>query len=299
MLEIDILKKCYPDRGGHAHVALQDLSMRVAAGEFVCVVGPSGCGKSTLLNVVGGLDRDVTGRVLVEGRAPGEGVGVMFQEPRLMPWLTVLENVLLVTDDGAAARKRARELLDAMALGDVLDAYPGRLSGGMQRRVALARAFVIEPRVLLMDEPFVSLDVPTADRLRAMLATLWQRCRSTVLFVTHDLREALALADRVCFMSAAPGRVVLDVPVALPRPRRPGDAAVSDLYEGLLARHPELLAGLPQPDPGSVAADRAGDGAGADGAFAPPGRDDADRAGGGPARRRGEACRRRDDGVQV
>jgi NitT/TauT family transport system ATP-binding protein len=247
MLEIEIDRKCYPDRGGRAHVALAGLSMHVAAGEFVCVVGPSGCGKSTLLNVVGGLDRDVEGSVRLDGQPPGAGIGVMFQEPRLMPWLTVLDNVLLVAGDDESARGRARALLDAMALGDVLDAYPGRLSGGMQRRVALARAFVNEPRLLLMDEPFVSLDVPTADRLRAMLATLWQRRRSTVLFVTHDLREALALADRVCFLSAAPGRVVLEVPVALPRPRRPGDAAVAELHARLLARHPELLAGLPQP----------------------------------------------------
>lgn len=161
-----------------------------------------------------------------------------------MPWLTVLDNVLLVTDGSGAAQRRARELLVAMGLADVLDAYPGRLSGGMQRRVALARAFVIEPKLLLMDEPFVSLDVPTANRLRAMLVEQWQRSGATVLFVTHDLREALALADRICFLSAAPGRVVLELPLALARPRAPDDAAVQALHAELLARHPELLAGL-------------------------------------------------------
>lgn len=245
MLAINIERKCYPDRGGQAHLALSGLRLNIEEGEFVCVVGPSGCGKSTLLNVVGGLDQDVEGTVSLAGAAPGDGIGVMFQEPRLMPWLTVLENVLLVTDRGdAGAHARALELLQAMELGDVLDAYPGRLSGGMQRRVALARAFVIEPRVLLMDEPFVSLDAPTADRLRTMLETLWRRCRSTVLFVTHDVREALALGDRVCFLSAAPGTLVLDLPISLPRPRLPSDAVVSDLRASLLASHPDLLAGL-------------------------------------------------------
>ena len=244
MLDIAIDRKTYPDRAGAPHLALAGLHLAAAPGEFVCVVGPSGCGKSTLLNVVGGLDHDVDGRVSLAGAAPEHGIGFMFQEPRLMPWLTVLDNVLLVAGPSDAAQQRARELLGAMGLGEVMNAFPGRLSGGMQRRVALARAFVIEPKLLLMDEPFVSLDVPTANRLRAMLVELWQRWRCTVLFVTHDLREALALADRVCFLSAAPGRVVLDLPVALPRPRLPDDAAVLALQAQLLERHPELLAGL-------------------------------------------------------
>jgi len=244
MLDIAIDRKTYPDRAGAPHLALAGLRLEAAPGEFVCVVGPSGCGKSTLLNVVGGLDRDVEGRVRLTGADTAHDIGFMFQEPRLMPWLTVLGNVLLVTDASPAAQRRARELLAAMGLADVLDAYPGRLSGGMQRRVALARAFVIEPKLLLMDEPFVSLDVPTANRLRAMLVELWQRSGATVLFVTHDLREALALADRICFLSAAPGRVVLELPLPLARPRAPDDTAVQALHAELLARHPELLAGL-------------------------------------------------------
>jgi len=244
MLEIAIGRKSYPDRGGQPYLALSGLALNAAPGEFVCVVGPSGCGKSTLLNVVGGLDRDVDGRVSLGGAQPEHDIGFMFQEPRLMPWLTVLENVLLVAGPSEAAQRRARDLLGAMGLGEVMDAFPGRLSGGMQRRVALARAFVIEPKLLLMDEPFVSLDVPTANRLRAMLVELWQRCRCTVLFVTHDLREALALADRVCFLSAAPGRVVFEQTVALPRPRLPDDATVQALQASLLAQHPDLLAGL-------------------------------------------------------
>ena len=250
MLEIRIDRKCYPDRGGRPHVALSGLRLDVAPGEFVCVVGPSGCGKSTLLNIVGGLDRELDGQVTMDGAFP-EDVGFMFQEPRLMPWMSVLDNVLLVArergaseGDAARQRERAIALLRAMELGDVLDAWPARLSGGMMRRVALARAFINEPELLLMDEPFVSLDTPTANRLREMLVEQWQRCGASVLFVTHDLREALALADRVCFLSAAPGRVVLDLPVDLPRPRDAASPAVDRLYQALLARHPELLGGL-------------------------------------------------------
>ena len=250
MLEIRIDRKCYPDRGGRPHVALSGLNLTVQRGEFVCVVGPSGCGKSTLLNIVGGLDRELDGQVTMDGAFP-EDVGFMFQEPRLMPWMSVLDNVLLVArergaseGDAARQRERAIALLRAMELGDVLDAWPARLSGGMMRRVALARAFINEPELLLMDEPFVSLDTPTANRLREMLVEQWQRCGASVLFVTHDLREALALADRVCFLSAAPGRVVLDLPVDLPRPRGAASPAVDRLYQALLARHPELLGGL-------------------------------------------------------
>jgi ABC-type nitrate/sulfonate/bicarbonate transport system ATPase subunit len=246
MLEIRIDHKRYPDRGGRPHVALSGLRLDVERGEFVCVVGPSGCGKSTLLNIVGGLDRDMDGQVSMNGAFP-EDVGFMFQEPRLMPWMSVLDNVLLVARAGGDARcqrERAIALLRAMELGDVLDAYPTRLSGGMMRRVALARAFINEPDLLLMDEPFVSLDTPTANRLREMLVEQWQRCGASVLFVTHDLREALALGDRVCFLSAAPGRVVLDLAVDLPRPRDPASPAVDRLYQTLLARHPALLGGL-------------------------------------------------------
>jgi ABC-type nitrate/sulfonate/bicarbonate transport system ATPase subunit len=244
VLDLRIDLKTYPDRGGKRHDALRGLQLDIARGEFVCLVGPSGCGKSTLLNIVGGLDPDFVGEVRVDGAAPGPGIGFMFQSPRLMPWLSVLDNVRLVLDGSPAEEARARQLLAAMELSDVLAAYPGRLSGGMQRRVALARAFAVEPRLLLMDEPFVSLDAPTADRLRGMLIELQQRCGSTVLFVTHDLREALALADRVCFLSGSPGRIVYELPIAAAKPRRTNDSTVNALYDDLLRRHPDLLAGL-------------------------------------------------------
>lgn len=245
MLEVDIREKRYPARTtGAGYVALRDLHFQVAAGEFVCLIGPSGCGKSTLLNIINGLDRAVDGTVRLDGAVTTEGIGTLFQTPRLMPWLTVLDNVLLVLDGGHEANAHARELLVAMGLGEVLDAYPNRLSGGMQRRVALARAFAIRPRLLLLDEPFVSLDAPVANRLRAMLIELWRQHAGTVLFVTHDLREALALADRVLFLSPGPGKLVLDFPVPLVRPRQLEDRTVAQLHGRLLDEHPDLLAGL-------------------------------------------------------
>jgi NitT/TauT family transport system ATP-binding protein len=244
-LEIEIRRKVYPAASaGAGHVALQDVEFAVDEGQFACVVGPSGCGKTTMLNIIGGLDRDMEGCVRFgeNGSDARPRCGYVFQSPRLMPWLTVLDNVRLVLGD--EARERARAILVEMGLESVLDSYPNRLSGGMQRRVALARAFAIEPTLLLLDEPFVSLDAPAADYLRGLLLELWQRRPTTVLFVTHDLREALELADRVLFMSASPGRVVLDFPIELPRPRRAGDPALERLRQRLLVERPELLAGL-------------------------------------------------------
>jgi NitT/TauT family transport system ATP-binding protein len=251
-IEVRIARKTYP---GAPRPALESLSFAADAGEIVGVVGPSGCGKSTLLNIVAGLDPAFEGSVEVDGRpahgtAEGQNgslpvrIGMMFQASRLMPWLTVLDNLRLVLPGKAAHETaRARRLLQDVGLGDVEDAYPARLSGGMQRRVALARAFAVEPELLLLDEPLVSLDAPTAARLRGHLAELWQGTRPAVLYVTHELREALAVADRVLFLSPGPARVVLELPVVLPRPREPRDPAVGELHDRLLARHPELLAG--------------------------------------------------------
>lgn len=247
MLEVNIQNKQFPGRtAGSTYIALQELQFSIKAGEFTCLIGPSGCGKSTLINLINGLDSDFAGHVSLNGTVPAGGVATMFQTPRLMPWLSVLENVTLVLENDPQMVTKAVELLTAMELGDVLNTYPNRLSGGMQRRVALARAFVIEPQLLLMDEPFVSLDAPVANRLRSMLIELWQQRGVTILFVTHDMPEALALADRVLFMSASPGQIVLDVPVTLARPRRPDDDDVIRLYNDLLRKHPDLLAGLVQ-----------------------------------------------------
>ena len=243
-VEIDIARKLYRGRNGAAGLeALRGLKLSVAEGEFTCIVGPSGCGKTTLLNIVSGLDSDVEGEVSVAGHAPGEGppVGYMFQSPRLMPWLSVRDNVALVLGEDAAA---ADELLRQVGLGDFMDAWPGALSGGMRRRVALVRAFVTGPELLLLDEPFLSLDAPVANRLRLLLLDIWQSRPTTVIFVTHDLREALFLADRVLFMSASPGRIVLDLPIDLERPREAEGEAVEMKRLELLKTYPDILAGL-------------------------------------------------------
>jgi len=238
-LDIAIAAKVY--RKGGDTPALADLAFSVPAGQLLCIIGPSGCGKTTLLSIVAGLDRDFAGTV---GRAADTRIGFVFQTPRLMPWLSARDNVRLALDPPPADEGRAEALLREMNLGKELDSYPGHLSGGQQRRVALARAFVNEPQLLLLDEPFTSLDAPTAQQLRDLLLALWQRQRPTVVFVTHDLREALSLGDRILFLSAAPARVVLDLPVELARPRSPDGPAVEAARKRLLDLYPDLLRGL-------------------------------------------------------
>jgi NitT/TauT family transport system ATP-binding protein len=243
-LALEITRKRFPGTSTAGPV-IAGLRFAIPDRQFACLVGPSGCGKTTLLNIISGLDRDVEGEVQIDGGDSGApAIGYMFQAPRLMPWLTVRENVRLALPQTEMASGRAEQLLVEMQLEAVLDAYPGQLSGGMQRRVALARAFVNEPRLLLLDEPFLSLDAPAADRLRRLLLDLWRRRPTTVLFVTHDLREALYIADRILFLSAGPARVVLDLSVDLPRPREPDGPGVEALRRRLLDEHPDLLSGL-------------------------------------------------------
>jgi NitT/TauT family transport system ATP-binding protein len=167
----------------------------------------------------------------------------VFQTPRLMPWLSVLDNIRLVLSREARQARVADEILVEVGLEGFEEAYPGQLSGGMQRRVALARAFCVNPGLLLMDEPFASLDDPLAWRLRGQLSELWRRHRPTVLFVTHDVTEALSLADRVLFLSPRPGRLVHEQPIDLPHPRGRENREVERLRAELLALHPELLSG--------------------------------------------------------
>ncbi|WP_274423703.1 ABC transporter ATP-binding protein [Chelativorans sp. YIM 93263] len=238
-LSIDIARKEYTPSD---IVALEGLRFNVEKGSFVSLVGPSGAGKSTLLKLILGIDRAFDGSIhFLDG---GTRIGCVFQEPRLMPWLSTLENILLVTGDGPGERERARELITATGLAGFEDAFPRELSGGMQRRAALARAFAVQPSLLLMDEPFVSLDRPAASALRELLLDLWRETRPTILYVTHDLHEALALADRVVFIRRRPGRVVLDFSIDLPRPRSVDDVAIHALHQELLESHPGLLQGI-------------------------------------------------------
>ena len=245
-LDVHVQRKAYRSP---PTVALEELRFVVEGGAFVAIVGPSGSGKSTLLNIVAGLDQYFEGKIGLGCAVPqsGEGstrLGFVFQQPRLMPWLTVLDNVLLVLDQTPEMIARARALLVDVDLQEFESAFPGQLSGGMQRRVALARAFAVEPDLLLMDEPFLSLDDPSAWRLREQLMLLWEEHRPTVLFVTHDLREALTLADRILFFSIRPGRVILDHPNRPERPFRSAGPRVAALQDQLLATHPNLLSGI-------------------------------------------------------
>lgn len=200
-LRIQHLKKDH-GRG----LVIDDLNLTVDSGEFVCLVGPSGCGKTTLLQLIAGLDRHYSGDIEISQRDPKAlRIGYASQEPRLLPWRTVRDNLSLALPAGMDPA-RINALIDTVGLDAVADEFPETLSVGMSRRVSLVRAFAIDPDLLLMDEPLVSLDAPTARRLRSWLLGLWQKRPHTVLFVTHDLREAIEIADRILFLSAAPSR---------------------------------------------------------------------------------------------
>ena len=207
-------------------VALDGISLEVAPGEFVAIVGPSGCGKSTLLRILGGLVRPTYGVVTLDGEsveAPRRQVAYVFQRVNLMPWRSVLRNVTLPLEvahvSASEAQRRARELIRLVGLEGFEDAYPRTLSGGMAQRVAIARALVAEPEVLLLDEPFGSLDAISREQMNLELLRIWNARQVTAVMVTHDLQEAIFLADRVLVMSPRPGKIQAEVEVDLPRPR--------------------------------------------------------------------------------
>ena len=203
-----------------------DISLTIGDGEFVSVIGPSGCGKSTLLSLVAGLDRATSGTVYVDARritGPGMDRGVVFQEFALFPWLSVLDNVafgLRSMGVGAAERRRrAMQYVKLVGLEQFAAYHPNRLSGGMRQRVGIGRALAIEPEILLMDEPFGALDAQTRETMQNSLSEIWGQTRKTVMFITHDIREAVFLSDRVIVLGGRPAVIVLDLTVKLPRPR--------------------------------------------------------------------------------
>jgi NitT/TauT family transport system ATP-binding protein len=210
-------------QGRASVVALEDCSLALAENEFVSLVGTSGCGKSTLLSIAAGLQQATAGEVLIDAspvEAPGRDRGLVFQSYTLFPWLTAAQNVEFALRGGRAERAEiAREHLDLVGLGDFADAYPSQLSGGMKQRVAIARALSYRPEVLLMDEPFGALDALTRGVMQELLTQVWERHRLTVLFVTHDVEEAVYVSDRVVVMTNRPGRIKEEIPVHLPRPR--------------------------------------------------------------------------------
>jgi NitT/TauT family transport system ATP-binding protein len=224
-LEIRIERKQYPVGGrGEPLLVLKNIELSVAAGSFVAITGPSGCGKTTLLNIVAGLDRNYKGSVAFAARPC---LAYVFQTPRLLPWRTVWENVALALPPRDPRIARVRELLERVGLGEAAAVHPERLSLGMQRRAALARAFILDPDILLMDEPFVSLDEEAAQHLRALLRELCSGRGITVLFVTHNTMEAVGLATRVVRLSAMPASIIQDIAVALPDELRTSVDAVA------------------------------------------------------------------------
>lgn len=270
MLDLHVHRKRFGGAAGSAGAGgagdgplppvLADIRLQVAPGEHLALVGASGCGKSTLLRILAGLDDQFDGRVLLHGvpqHGPSREVGVVFQEPRLFPWLTVVENVMFdlapargggryrgsgVHDPAMATSRsrvderarRALVLLEDVGLADLRDALPRQLSGGQAQRVALARALYTQPRLLLLDEPFSALDAFTRMKLQDLVASLARKHGTALVLVTHDVEEAVLLADRVLVMGAFPGRILHEVPVPLRAPRHRGSAAVADLRAELL-----------------------------------------------------------------
>ena len=225
-VEIKDLKKVFSGKGNEQVEALAGIDLSIADNEFVSIVGPSGCGKSTLMEIVGGLVEPTEGEVLIDERpinGPHPAVGLVFQQESAFPWRSVLENVEFGLEMHGTSKEerrgRARELIELVGLQGFEDRYPGELSGGMRQRVAIARTLVMNPEVLLMDEPFGALDEQTRLILGDELLRIWSQTRSTALFITHSIEEAALLADRVVVMSARPGSVRKVVPVNLERPR--------------------------------------------------------------------------------
>jgi NitT/TauT family transport system ATP-binding protein len=237
--------RTFVQRSGAVVKAVENVSLDVAEGEFVCLIGPSGCGKSTLLNLIAGLDRPDQGEVLVDGRAvrsPGPDRAVLFQEPSLFPWMSVVRNVEFALDLAGTPRNDRRDVamtwLDTVHLARFADAQPHELSPGMRQRAAIARALACQPSILLADEPFGSLDAQSREILQRELQSVWLETQNTFVFVTHNVREAVFLADRVFLMSARPGTFVAEHRISSPRPRTLDDVlltrVVGDIHDHLL-----------------------------------------------------------------
>jgi len=219
-LAIEGLSRVFPGvRGGAPTQALEKTDLAVEDNDFICLLGPSGCGKSTLLRIVAGLDSPSTGRVMLDGApvtAPGPDRGMVFQSYTLFPWLTVEQNILFGKRSTA---ERAKQLIAKVGLRGFENHFPKMLSGGMQQRTALARALANDPKILLLDEPFGALDNQTRALMQELLLGIWEADRKTVLFVTHDIDEAIFLSNRVAVMSARPGRIKCELRIELPHPR--------------------------------------------------------------------------------
>jgi NitT/TauT family transport system ATP-binding protein len=229
-------------------IALEHISLEVRPGEFLCIVGPTGCGKSTLLGLMAGLDKPTSGEIFLDGQrvdGPGTGLSVIFQELGLFPWLTVQQNVefgmKMKGIERAERRKRALEYLRLVHLSQFASSYVHQLSGGMKQRVALARSLATNPDVLFMDEPFAALDAQTRDLMHEELERVWKETGQTIVFVTHNVREAVRLGDRIMLLTFRPGRVKTVFPVILARPRHLEDADLANTARDVLAQLKEEI----------------------------------------------------------
>jgi len=221
-INIEIKKKIFPLKTQNKqsqNLIFKNLNFTIKKGQFVSFFGPSGCGKTTLLNIISGLDKDFDGSVQTYKDATNSNISYMFQAPRLFPWLTAIENIKYPIKKRKNCEKIAFELIKKIGLEKYKNQYPNKLSGGMQRRIALARAFAPNPDILLLDEPFISIDKKVSNLLRKLLVKLWKKYKPIIVFVTHDLDEAIELADRICFLSNLPSKILLDYEVNLKRPR--------------------------------------------------------------------------------
>ncbi|ORU92509.1 MAG: nitrate/sulfonate/bicarbonate ABC transporter ATP-binding protein [Cycloclasticus sp. symbiont of Bathymodiolus heckerae] len=238
-LTVNIKNKYFPKDGcDEIFTAIKDLYFELSNNEFICIVGPSGCGKTTLLNAIAKLDDDFDGSITMDNESLNENISYVFQTPRLLPWRTVLENIHLAVGEDSALSS-ITDILQQLGLGDNLHSYPHHLSLGMQRRVALARAFCVPSKLLLMDEPFVSLDQSTARKARQLLLDLWEQQSRNVIFVTHDLNEAIELADRILFLSESPSTVLDDIKISIPRGERTSDN-IAEFKQQLKVSNPAI-----------------------------------------------------------
>jgi NitT/TauT family transport system ATP-binding protein len=227
VLDVEGLGKTFESHGRKVE-ALRDINFQVHRREFICVIGPSGCGKSTLIRILAGLDYPTTGKVMLDGHevsGPGADRGMVFQNYTLFPWMTVKRNIMfgprLKGHSCKVSEKEARQWIRTVGLDKFEDAYPNQLSGGMKQRVAIARTLANQPRIVLMDEPFGALDAQTRCQMQAYLQQIWMNVDVTILFITHDLDEAIYLADRIVVLDAHPGRIAEIIEVPLPQPRTP------------------------------------------------------------------------------
>ena len=244
-INIKINEKQFYDikKGSKLHLALKNIDLTIPKGQFCSIIGPSGSGKTTLLNLIAGLDKSFDGEIKFEGNKniKNTRLAYMFQTPRLLPWLNVIENVEAVLNK--EQKTKSKEILNLMGLENFLKYYPNKLSGGMQRRVALARSFSAEPELFILDEPFISLDEPVANILRKMLIDLWTNQPTTIIFVTHDINEAIYLSDRIIFLSKAPAKIIKDVKIKYSRPRNFYNTEIEKIKKEILKANKSILNG--------------------------------------------------------